>query len=121
MLVSDRGRGNTAVDGGVTWRLRPNIQLDAFAGAGLSFLPKPGTWMEIFKKSTGFLLFLIAIIAESNRAPFDLPETENELVSGFMTEYGGIKFALYFMGEYTAMLVNSSVTTETITTMAPGT
>ena len=59
----------------------------------------------------GFLLFLIAIIAESNRAPFDLPETENELVSGFMTEYGGIKFALYFIAEYTAMVVNSAIVT----------
>ena len=59
----------------------------------------------------GFLLFLIAIIAESNRSPFDLPETENELVSGFMTEYGGIKFALYFIAEYTAMVVNSAIVT----------
>jgi NADH-quinone oxidoreductase subunit H len=57
----------------------------------------------------GFLLFLIAILAESNRSPFDLPETENELVSGFMTEYGGIKFALYFIAEYTAMVVNSAI------------
>jgi NADH-quinone oxidoreductase subunit H len=68
-----------------------------------------GNWPLIALQPIGFLLFLIAIIAESNRAPFDLPETENELVSGFMTEYGGIKFALYFMGEYTAMLVNSTI------------
>jgi NADH-quinone oxidoreductase subunit H len=68
-----------------------------------------GSWPLIALQPIGFLLFLIAIIAESNRAPFDLPETENELVSGFMTEYGGIKFALYFMGEYTAMLVNSTI------------
>jgi NADH-quinone oxidoreductase subunit H len=68
-----------------------------------------GNWPLIALQPVGFLLFLIAIIAESNRAPFDLPETENELVSGFMTEYGGIKFALYFMGEYTAMLVNSTI------------
>lgn len=57
----------------------------------------------------GFLIFLIAILAESNRSPFDLPETENELVSGFMTEYGGIKFALYFIAEYTAMVVNGAI------------
>jgi NADH-quinone oxidoreductase subunit H len=59
----------------------------------------------------GFLLFFVAILAESNRSPFDLPETENELVSGFMTEYGGIKFALYFIAEYTVMVVNSAIVT----------
>ena len=68
-----------------------------------------GNWPLIVLQPIGFLLFLIAIIAESNRSPFDLPEAENELVSGFMTEYGGIKFALYFMGEYTAMVVNSAI------------
>jgi NADH-quinone oxidoreductase subunit H len=68
-----------------------------------------GGWPLVVLQPVGFLIFLIAIIAESNRSPFDLPETENELVSGFMTEYGGIKFALYFMGEYTAMVVNSAI------------
>jgi NADH-quinone oxidoreductase subunit H len=68
-----------------------------------------GGWPLIVLQPVGFLIFLIAIIAEGNRSPFDLPETENELVSGFMTEYGGIKFALYFMGEYTAMVVNSAI------------
>ena len=68
-----------------------------------------GGWPLIALQPLGFLLFLIAIMAESNRSPFDLPETENELVSGFMTEYGGIKFALYFIAEYTAMVVNSAI------------
>jgi len=68
-----------------------------------------GGWPLIALQPVGFLLFLIAIIAESNRSPFDLPETENELVSGFLTEYGGIKFALYFIAEYTAMVVNSAI------------
>jgi NADH-quinone oxidoreductase subunit H len=63
----------------------------------------------LIMQPVAFLLFLIAIIAESNRSPFDLPETENELVSGFMTEYGGIKFALYFIAEYTALVVNSAI------------
>ena len=66
-------------------------------------------WPMIVLQPIGFLLFLIAILAEGNRSPFDLPETENELVSGFMTEYGGIKFALYFIAEYTAMVVNSAI------------
>jgi NADH-quinone oxidoreductase subunit H len=68
-----------------------------------------GGWPLIVLQPIGFLIFLVAIIAESNRSPFDLPETENELVSGFMTEYGGIKFALYFIAEYTAMVVNSAI------------
>ena len=70
-----------------------------------------GTWPLILLQPIGFLLFFIAILAESNRSPFDLPETENELVSGFMTEYGGIKFALYFIAEYTALVVNSAIVT----------
>jgi NADH-quinone oxidoreductase subunit H len=68
-----------------------------------------GAWPLVVLQPLGFLIFLIAILAESNRSPFDLPETENELVSGFMTEYGGIKFALYFIAEYTAMVVNSAI------------
>jgi NADH-quinone oxidoreductase subunit H len=68
-----------------------------------------GGWPLVALQPVGFLLFLIAILAESNRSPFDLPETENELISGFMTEYGGIKFALYFVAEYTAMVVNSAI------------
>jgi NADH-quinone oxidoreductase subunit H len=68
-----------------------------------------GGWPLVALQPVGFLLFFVAITAESNRSPFDLPETENELVSGFMTEYGGIKFALYFIAEYVALVVNSAI------------
>ena len=56
-----------------------------------------------------FPFYFITVLAETNRSPFDLPETENELVAGFQTEYGGIKFALYYMAEYLHMIGASAV------------
>ena len=63
----------------------------------------------IFKQPLGFLIFLIAIFAETNRLPFDLPEADSELVSGYHTEYSSMKFAFFFMGEYAAMVAGSAM------------
>ena len=63
----------------------------------------------IMLQPVGFLVFFISGLAEAARTPFDLPETENELVSGFITEYGGMKFALFFMGEYIHMITVSAL------------
>ncbi|MES2768435.1 MAG: complex I subunit 1 family protein [Bdellovibrionota bacterium] len=70
-----------------------------------SFVPNWG----IFFQPIGALLFFIAAFAESNRLPFDLPESEGELVAGFHTEYGGFKMLLFFMGEYGHMMVSSGL------------
>ena len=57
----------------------------------------------------GFILFMIAATAESNRSPFDLPEGESEIIAGYLTEYSGFKFALFFLGEYLGMFAISGL------------
>jgi len=61
--------------------------------------------------TVAFMLFLIAGVAETNRAPFDLPEAEQELVAGYQTEYGGFKFAMFYIGEYMSVITISALAT----------
>jgi NADH-quinone oxidoreductase subunit H len=76
-----------------------------------------GTWLgvlprwNVFTQFIGALTFLVAVFAETNRVPFDLPEAEAELVSGYMTEYSSMKYAAFFMGEYVHMTVAAMLIT----------
>ncbi len=69
-----------------------------------------GLWFVV-PQFVGFLLFLFAAVAETNRAPFDLPEAETELVAGFHVEFSGMRWAFFFMAEYANILLMSAVIT----------
>ncbi|HEY2124978.1 MAG TPA: NADH-quinone oxidoreductase subunit NuoH [Chthoniobacterales bacterium] len=69
----------------------------------------PGKWLLTIPMLISFVVFMIAIFAETNRLPFDLPEAEQELAGGYHTEYSSMKFALFFLGEYAAMITGSAV------------
>jgi len=70
-----------------------------------------GGWLHwlIFKQPLSFVIFVIALFAETNRLPFDLPESEQELAGGYNVEYSSMKFALFFLGEYANMTVGAGL------------
>ncbi|MBE7490506.1 MAG: NADH-quinone oxidoreductase subunit H [Planctomycetes bacterium] len=73
----------------------------------------PGVWgflkWGIFKQPLAFIIFLVCIFAETNRLPFDFPEAEAELVAGYHSEYGSMKFGLFFLGEYYGMCIQAAL------------
>ena len=78
------------------------------AGTWLGFIPR---WF-IFVQPLGFFIYMTAGIAETNRAPFDFPEAEQELVAGYHTEYSSMSFAMFFLAEYINMVTVSAVATD---------
>ena len=81
--------------------------IEGQSGYYLHFIPR---W-HVFPQIIGFLCYLTAAVAETNRIPFDLPEAETELVAGFHTEYSSFKFAMFFMAEYANMITVSCLAT----------
>jgi NADH-quinone oxidoreductase subunit H len=81
--------------------------VDSQAGTWLGFIPR---WI-VFLQPIGFFIFMTAGVAETNRAPFDFPEAEQELVAGYHTEYSSMSFAMFFLAEYINMVTVSAVAT----------
>jgi NADH-quinone oxidoreductase subunit H len=82
--------------------------VDAQAGSWFGVIPRWFVWIQL----PGFLIYMTAGIAETNRAPFDFPEAEQELVAGYHTEYSSMSFAMFFLAEYINMVTVSAVATD---------
>ena len=85
------------------WLLLP------FWGEGAIWNGGVDRFFLLFPAFIAFIVFTTSIFAETNRLPFDLPECETELVAGYHTEYSSMKFALFFLGEYAAMIIGSGL------------
>jgi len=73
--------------------------------------PYTGPIPLILLTPIGFIIYMIAAVAETNRTPFDLPEAEQELIGGFLTEYSGLKFVMYYLAEYVNVITASALAT----------
>src|SRR5437899_2788067 len=97
--------GNLRLTSVVQYQIEHGWFIAAFVGDWMN----PWKWLLAIPMIISFLVFMIAIFAETNRLPFDLPEAEQELAGGYNIEYSSMKFALYFLGEYAAMITGSAV------------
>ena len=91
----------------LTGTLNFNEMITSQSGYYFHFIPR---W-NVVPQIVGFLCYFMSAVAETNRAPFDLPEGETELVAGFHTEYSSFKFAMFFMAEYANMITVSCLAT----------
>src|SRR5438309_4571404 len=97
--------GNLRLTSVVRYQIEHGWMIAPFVGDWLN----PWKWLLAIPMVISFVVFAIAIFAETNRLPFDLPEAEQELAGGYHTEYSSMKFALFFLGEYAAMITGSSI------------
>jgi NADH-quinone oxidoreductase subunit H len=97
--------GSTSLPQIVHYQIQNGWMLFPYSNGHLG-LAKTILWIPIV---ISFVTFTISMFAETNRLPFDLPESETELVAGYHTEYSSMKFALFFLGEYTAMIAGSAL------------
>src|SRR5947208_16194707 len=92
-----------------TFMIVGSLRLQDIAGYTVHWGPYTGPLPLIILTPIGFVIYLIAAVAETNRAPFDLPEAEQELIGGFLTEYSGLKFVMYYLPEYVNMITDSAL------------
>jgi len=99
--------GNLRLTSVVQYQIEHGWLIAPFAGDWTNL----GKWLLAIPMFISFLVFMIAVLAETNRLPFDLPEAEQELAGGYHTEYASMKFGLFFLGEYIAMITGSGIIT----------
>ncbi len=97
--------GNLRLTSVVRYQIEHGWMIAPFIGDWMNL----GKWLLAIPMIISFVVFTIAVFAETNRLPFDLPEAEQELAGGYHTEYSSMKFALFFLGEYAAMISGSEV------------
>jgi NADH-quinone oxidoreductase subunit H len=97
--------GNLRLTSVVQYQIDHGWLVAPFVGDWTNF----GKWLLAIPMFVSFLVFMIAVLAETNRLPFDLPEAEQELAGGYHTEYAAMKFGLFFLGEYIAMITGSGI------------
>ena len=92
------------------WVAVPGTQESALSISGITNSQEGAAWLFIVQPISA-LVFLIALFAETNRLPFDMPESETDLVGGFHTEYGSFKFGIFFVAEYAHIVIGSAIFT----------
>jgi NADH-quinone oxidoreductase subunit H len=92
-----------------TFMIAGSLRLRDIAGYTVSWGPYHGPIPLIILTPIGFLIYMISATAETNRTPFDLPEAEQELIGGFLTEYSGLKFTMYYLAEYLNVITVSTL------------
>jgi len=92
------------------WVAAPGVEVSGLSLSAIANSQHGGAWLVLVQPLSA-LIFLIALFAETNRLPFDMPESETDLVGGFHTEYGSFKFGIFFVAEYAHIVIGSAIFT----------